>query len=299
MLVPPGAYSTVHIFRCEGPRCVFRLTLTLFACVAFVHPFAFQDHGGLPRPIEHYATPPVADHPYQSEHLHLDFGVFEALHARPQVEGVVRAYGWRRLLCLVVPTYQDLVWEFYASFSHSQKRSADHADAVHFTLGGVAHSISYWELTTALRLNSPHPSDRPLIVEVTDPTTFGNQAYFQRICLSDYAVEQYIASQTWATLLRPEWWILNHLLTQSYTPSRGSVNRVTLRTLYFMHAIVRLEDTIELGLVITRTFTKACASQDRHLVCGPVITALALYFGVDTIGMTMVRAATPFSEATL
>ncbi|CAI0431475.1 unnamed protein product, partial [Linum tenue] len=88
-------------------------------------------------------------------------------------------------------------------------------------------------------------------------------------------------------------------LTQSYTPIRGSANRVTLLTLYFMHAMGRSEHTIELGYVLARTFTKACAGQDHHLVCGPVITALARYYRFDTTGMTMVRAATPFSEATL
>ncbi|CAL1359193.1 unnamed protein product [Linum trigynum] len=170
-----------------------------------------------------------------SEHLHLDFVVFEALHARPQMEAAVHPYGWRRLLCLAEPTYQELVWEFYASFRHSPKGSADHSDAVHFTLGGVEHSVSYSELASAFRLNSPHPSDRPLYVDITDPTDFASHAYFQRICLPNHVDVQYIASQTWATLLRPVWRILNHLLTQSYTPSRGSSNRVTLQTLFFMH----------------------------------------------------------------
>ncbi|CAL1395098.1 unnamed protein product [Linum trigynum] len=59
------------------------------------------------------------------------------------------------------------------------------------------------------------------------------------------------------------------------------------------------EDTIVMGSVLTRTFTKASANQDCHLVCGPVITALARYYGVDITGMTMVRAPTPFSKATL
>ncbi|CAL1370775.1 unnamed protein product [Linum trigynum] len=81
------------------------------------------------------------------------------------MESAVRAYGWRRLLCLAEPTYQELVWEFYASFSHSQRKSADHADAVRFTLGRVEHSVSYWELAAALGLNNPHSSDRALIVE--------------------------------------------------------------------------------------------------------------------------------------
>ncbi|CAL1379243.1 unnamed protein product [Linum trigynum] len=61
----------------------------------------------------------------------------------------------------------------------------------------------------------------------------------------------------------------------------------------------RSEDTIELGSVLARTFAKASASQDRSLVCGPVITALARYYGVDFTGMTMVRGPTPFSEAVL
>ncbi|CAL1370245.1 unnamed protein product [Linum trigynum] len=215
------------------------------------------------------------------------------------MEAVVRPYGWRRLLCLAEPTYQELVWEFYASFSHASKGSADHADAVRFTLGRVEHSVSYWELASALRLNSTHSSDRLLHLDISDPTDFASQAYFQRICLPNHADEQYTASQTRATLLRPEWRILNHLLTQSYTPSRGSSNRVTLRTLFFMHAMSRPEDTIELGSVLARTFGKASASQDHDLVCGPVITALARYYGVDLTGMTMVRGPTPLSEATL
>ncbi|CAL1406791.1 unnamed protein product [Linum trigynum] len=233
-----------------------------------------------------------------SEHLHLNFEVFEVLHARPQMEAAVRPYGWRRLLCLAEPTYQELVWEFYASFRHSPKGSADHSDAVHFTLGGVEHSVSYWELASALRLNS-HPSDRPPYVDITDPTDFASQAYFQRICLPNHVDEQYIASQTRATLLRPEWRILNHLLTQSYTPSRGSSNRVTLRTLFFMHAMGRSEDTIKLGSMLTWTFAKASANQDLSLVCGPVITALARYYRVDITGMTMVRGPTPFGEVVL
>ncbi|CAL1402648.1 unnamed protein product [Linum trigynum] len=215
------------------------------------------------------------------------------------MEAAVRPYGWRRLLCLAEPTYQELVWEFYASLRHTPRGSADHSDAVHFTLGGVEHSISYWELASALWLNFPHPSDRPLYVDITDPTNFASQVYFQRICLPNHVDEQYVASQTRATLLRPEWRILNHLLTQSYTPSRGSSNRVTLRTLFFMHAMGRSEDTIELGSVLARTFTKASASQDRNLVCGPVITAVARYYGVDTTRMTMVRGPTPFSEVVL
>ncbi|CAL1368897.1 unnamed protein product [Linum trigynum] len=109
-----------------------------------------------------------------AEHLHLDFEVFEALHARPQMEAVVRPYGWRRLLTLAEPTYQELVWEFYASFHHSSKGSADHADAVQFTLGEVEYSLSYWEFANALRLNSPHSSDRPLRLDLSDPTDFAS-----------------------------------------------------------------------------------------------------------------------------
>ncbi|CAL1382034.1 unnamed protein product [Linum trigynum] len=234
-----------------------------------------------------------------AEHLHLDFEVFEALHARPQMEAVVRPYGWRRLLCLAEPTYQELVWEFYASFSHASKGSADHADAVRFTLGGVEHSVSYWEFANALWLNSPHSSDRPLRLDLSNPTDFASQAYFHRICLPNNVDEQYIASQTRASLLRPEWRILNHLLTNSYTPSKGSSNRVTLRTLWFMHAMGHSEDTIQLGSVLARTFTEAAASQSRNLVCGLVITALAHYYGVDFTGMTLVHGPTPLSEATL
>ncbi|CAL1355279.1 unnamed protein product [Linum trigynum] len=234
-----------------------------------------------------------------AEHLHLDFEVFEALHVRPQMEAVVLPYGWRRLLCLAEPTYQELVWEFYASFSHALKGSADHADAVRFTLGGVEHSVIYWEFATALGLNSLHSSDRPLRLDLSDPTDFASQAYFHRICLPNHVDEQYTASQTRAALLRLEWRILNHLLTNSYTPSKGSSNWVTLRTLFFMHAMGRSEDTIQLGSVLARTFTKAAASQSRNLVCGPVITALARYYGVDFTGMTLVQGPTPLSEATL
>ncbi|CAL1389224.1 unnamed protein product [Linum trigynum] len=230
---------------------------------------------------------------------HLDFEVFEAFHARPQMEAVVRPYGWRRFLTLAEPTYKELVWEFYATFHHNSKGNSDHADAVQFTLGGVAHSLSYWEFANALRLNSRESGGRPLHLDLSDPSDFASQAYFQRICLANHVDEEYVSSQTRASLLRPEWRILNHLLTQSYTPSKGSANRVTLRTLWLMHSMGLSEDTIQLGSVLARTFTKAAASQSRNLVCGPVITALARHYGVDYTGMTLVQGPTPLSEATL
>ncbi|CAL1394492.1 unnamed protein product [Linum trigynum] len=61
----------------------------------------------------------------------------------------------------------------------------------------------------------------------------------------------------------------------------------------------RSEDTIQLGSVLARTFSKAASSTTRSLVCGPVITALARHYGVDYTGMTLVRGPTPLSEATL
>ncbi|CAL1369635.1 unnamed protein product [Linum trigynum] len=234
-----------------------------------------------------------------AEHLHLDFEVFEALHARPQMEAVVRTYGWRRLLTLAEPTYKELVWEFYATFHHNWKGNSDHADAVQFTLGGVEHSLSYWEFANALRLNSRASGGPPLRLDLSDPTDFASQAYFQRIFLPNNVDEEYVASQTRAALLRPEWRILNHLLYTSYTPSKGSSNRVTLRTLWFMDAMGRSEDTIQLGSVLARTFTKAASSLTHSLVCGPVITALARHYGVDYTGMTLVHGPTPLSEATL
>ncbi|CAL1382873.1 unnamed protein product [Linum trigynum] len=234
-----------------------------------------------------------------AEHLHLDWEVFEAIHARPQMEAVVRTYGWRRLLTLAEPTYKELVWEFYATFHHNSKGNSDHADAVQFTLGGVEHSLSYWEFANALDLNSREAGGPTLRLDLSDPTNFASQAYFQRICLPNNADEEYVASQTRAALLRPEWRILNHLLCTSYTPSKGSSNRVTLRTLWFMDAMGRSEDTIHLGFVLARTFTKAASSTTRSLVCGPVITALARRYGVDYTGMPLVRGPTPLSEATL
>ncbi|CAL1387629.1 unnamed protein product [Linum trigynum] len=234
-----------------------------------------------------------------AEHYHLDWEVFEELHARPQMEAVVRSYGWRHLLTLAEPTYKELVWEFYATFHHNSKGNSDHADAVQFTLGGVEHSLSYWEFANALRLNSRAAGGPPLRLDLSDPTNFASQAYFQSICLPNSVDEEYVASQTRAALLRPEWRILNHLMCTSYTPSKGSSNQVTLRTLWLMHAMGRSEDTIQLGSVLARTFTKAAISTTRSLVCGPVITALARTYGVDYTGMTLVRGPTPLGEATL
>ncbi|CAL1411049.1 unnamed protein product [Linum trigynum] len=234
-----------------------------------------------------------------AEHYHLDWEVFGELHVRPQMEAVVRPYGWRRLLTLAEPTYKELVWEFYATFHHNSKGNSDHADAVQFTLGGVEQSLSYWEFANALRLNSRAAGGPPLSLDLSDPTDFASQAYFQSICLPYSVDEEYVASQTRAALLRPEWRILNHLMCTSYTPSKGSSNRVTLRTLWLMHAMGRSEDTIQLGSVLARTFTKAAISTTRSLVCGPVITALARNYGVDYTGMTLVRGPTPLGEATL
>ncbi|CAL1407273.1 unnamed protein product [Linum trigynum] len=234
-----------------------------------------------------------------AEHFHLDWEVFEELHARPQMMAAVRSQAWRRLLTLAEPTYKELVWDFYATFHHNSKGNSDHADAVQFTLGGVEHSLSYWEFANALRLNSRATGGPPLRLDLSDPTDFACQAYFQSICLPDSVDEEYVASQTRAALLRPEWRILNHPMCTSYTPSQGSSNRVTLRTLWLLHAMGRSEDTIQLGSVLARTFTKAAISTTRSLVCGPVITALARNYGVDYTGMTLVRGATPLGEPTL
>ncbi|CAL1402157.1 unnamed protein product [Linum trigynum] len=234
-----------------------------------------------------------------AEHHHLDWEVFEELGARPQMEAAVRSPAWRRLLTLAEPTYKELVLEFYATFTHTQKGNSDHANAVQFTLGGVEHSLSYWEFANALHLNSREAGGPPLRLDLADPTDFPSQAYFQSICLPDSVDEQYVASQMRASLLRLEWRILNHLMCTSYTPSAGSANRVTLRTLWLMHAMGRSEDTIQLGSVLARTFTKPAISTTRALVCGPVITALARNYGVDFTGMTLVCAPSPLSEATL
>ncbi|CAL1354723.1 unnamed protein product [Linum trigynum] len=225
-----------------------------------------------------------------AEHFHLDWEVFEELHARPQMEAAVRSPAWQRLLTLAEPTYKELVWEFYATFHHNSKGNSDHADAVQFTLGGVEHSLSYWEFANALRLNSRAAGRPPLRLDLSDPTDFACQAYFQSICLPDSVDEEYVASQTRAALLRPKWRILNHLMCTSYTPSQGSSNRVTLRTLWLLHAMGRSEDTIQLGFVLAQTFTKATISTTRSLICGPVITALARNYGVDYTGMTLLAS---------
>ncbi|CAL1381493.1 unnamed protein product [Linum trigynum] len=69
--------------------------------------------------------------------------------------------------------------------------------------------------------------------------------------------------------------------------------------MYFMHSMVLEEDSIQLGSVVTQTFAKASASQDRFLVCGLLITALARYYKVDIVGMTVIRGPTPLGKATL
>ncbi|CAL1407178.1 unnamed protein product [Linum trigynum] len=234
-----------------------------------------------------------------AEHHHLNWEVFEELHARPQMEAAVRSPAWRRLLTLAEPTYKELILEFYATFNHNSRGNSDHSDAVQFTLGGVEQSLSYWEFANALRLNSRTAGGPPLRLDLSDPTDFASQAYFQTICLPNSVDEEYVASQTRAALLRPEWRILNHLMCTSYTPNAGSSNRVTLRTLWLMHAMGRSEDTIQLGSVLARTFTKPAISTSRALVCGPVITALARNYGVDYTGMTLVRGPSPLSEANL
>ncbi|CAL1412410.1 unnamed protein product [Linum trigynum] len=100
------------------------------------------------------------------------------------MEAAVRSPAWQRLLTLAEPTYKELVWEFYATFHHNSKGNSDHADAVQFTLGGVAHSLSYWEFANAVRLNSRTAGMPPLHLDLSDPTDFASQAYFQSIFLT-------------------------------------------------------------------------------------------------------------------
>ncbi|CAL1370594.1 unnamed protein product [Linum trigynum] len=141
------------------------------------------------------------------QHHNLEFEVFEDLGARETMEATVRTYSWRRLLCLSKLKYHEFVWEFHPNFQHYYTRIGAHGNAIHFTLGGEAHSLSYDDFARAMDLLLPIACR--LAIELSDTPAFQDQRFFERICLPEFVGAMFQPGQTTTTQLHPEWRILN------------------------------------------------------------------------------------------
>ncbi|CAL1382252.1 unnamed protein product [Linum trigynum] len=101
------------------------------------------------------------------------------------MEAAIRAYSWRRLLCLAEPIYQELLWEFYSTFEHFQTHKGAHGNAIQFRLGRVSYSLSYDDFGRALGLLPPFACH--LAIEEPDSPIFRDLQFFERICLLEFA----------------------------------------------------------------------------------------------------------------
>ncbi|CAL1394508.1 unnamed protein product [Linum trigynum] len=230
------------------------------------------------------------------KHHYLDWRVFEELGAREAMEAAIRAYSWRRLLCLAEPTYQELLWEFYSTFEHFQTHAGSHGNAIQFGLGGEFYSLSYDDFGRALGLLPSFACH--LAIEEPDSPIFRDQQFFERICLPEFSGAVFTPGHTTATQLRPEWRIINQLLGKSYTPSEGSTSHLQLRTLHCLHSMSHEVENLHLSSLIARTVVRASRC-GRPLACGPVVTALARYYNIDLSRFTLIQEAKPFSRDTL
>ncbi|CAL1409863.1 unnamed protein product [Linum trigynum] len=230
------------------------------------------------------------------QHHYLDWRVFEELGAREAMEAAIRAYSWRRLLCLAEPIYQELLWEFYSTFEHFRTHTGAHDNAIQFRLGGEFYSLSYDDFGRALGLLPPFACH--LEIEEPDSPIFWDQQFFERICLPEFSGAVFTPGYTTATQLRPEWRIINQLLGKSYTPSEGSTSHLQLRTLHCLHSMSHEVDNLHLSSLIARTVVKASRCV-RPLACGSVVTALARYYNIDLSRFTLIQPVKPFSRETL
>ncbi|CAL1368855.1 unnamed protein product [Linum trigynum] len=230
------------------------------------------------------------------QHHYLDWRVFEELGAREAMEAAIRAYSWRRLLCLAEPIYQELLWEFSLPSSISGPTRARTATPSSSDSEGSFTPLAM--MTLVWHWGSFHLS--PVTWKSKSPTvpSFGtssssrgsasrsSQALFShRATPRPLSCAQSGASSTsyWGSLT---------------PPSEGSTSHLQLRTLHCLHSMSQEVDNLHLSSLIARTVVKASRC-GRPLACGPVVTALARYYNIDLSRFTIIQPAKPFSRDTL
>ncbi|CAL1411937.1 unnamed protein product [Linum trigynum] len=98
-------------------------------------------------------------------------------------------------------------------------------------------------------------------------------------------MDYFDAGLTHVSTLKPQWHILNLLITRSiFTNATGS-HKILKRVLYAMYSMGDPDHMFHLGSFVATTFSP-CHGKSNHLFCGPLITRLARHFEIDFEGLT-------------
>ncbi|CAL1411011.1 unnamed protein product [Linum trigynum] len=231
-------------------------------------------------------------------HHHLEWAVFEQLHCMQELTAAISHRDWRTLLAIEEPTYTELVWEFYTTFQYNSKAARD-SSAVRFRLGGYPRELTIDGLASALGIQY-HPSSRH-VIEVPNPTDWNMDLFYSQIARRTYAFDYFDAGQTYVCTLKPQWHILNFLITRSIVPNVTGSHKIPKRVLYAMFSMRDPDHMLHLGSFVATTFSR-CHGKPNHLYCGPLITRLAHHFNISFQGLTDSSArggSTPLSREVL
>ncbi|CAL1400841.1 unnamed protein product [Linum trigynum] len=231
-------------------------------------------------------------------HHHLEWAVFEQLHCMQELTAAISHRDWRTLLAINEPTYTELVWEFYTTFKYDSKAAQD-SSAVRFRLGGYPRELTIDGLASALGIQY-HPSSRH-VIEVPNPTNWNMDLFYSQIARRTYAFDYFDAGQTYVRTLKPQWHILNLLITRSIVPNVTDSHKIPKRVLYAMFSMRDPDHMLHLGSFVATTFSR-CHGKPNHLNCGSLITHLARHFNISFQGLTDSSArggSTPLSREVL
>ncbi|CAL1389433.1 unnamed protein product [Linum trigynum] len=114
-------------------------------------------------------------------------------------------------------------------------------------------------------------------------------------------MDYFDTGQTYVCTLKPQWHILNMLITHSIVPNATGSHKIPKRVLYAMYSMGYLEHMLHLGSFVANTISR-CHEKPNHLFYGPLITRLARHFEIDLEGLTDASArggSTPLSQEVL
>ncbi|CAL1378513.1 unnamed protein product [Linum trigynum] len=215
-------------------------------------------------------------------HHHLEWAVFEQLHCIQELSSTISHRDWRTLLTIEEPTYPELVWEFYTTFQYRPKAARD-SYTVTFRLGGRPRELTIDGVAYAMGIEY-HPFSRHE-VEVPNPNDWNMDEFYRRIARRTYGCDCFDAGRTTVRTLKPQWHILNLLITRSIVPNVTGSHKIPKRVLYAMYSMGYPDHMLHLGSFVATTFSR-CHGKPNYLFCGPVITRLARHFDISFDGLT-------------
>ncbi|CAL1383217.1 unnamed protein product [Linum trigynum] len=215
-------------------------------------------------------------------HHHLEWAVFEQLPCIKELSSAISHRDWRTLLTIEEPTYIELVWEFYTTFQYRPKSARD-SYAVTFRLGGRPRELTIDGVAYGMGIEY-HPFSRHE-VEVPNLTDWNMDEFYRRIARRAYGYDYFDAGQKSVRTLKPQWHILNLLITQSIVPNVTGSHKIPKRVLYAMYSMGDPDHMLHLGSFVATTFSR-CHGKPNYLFCGPLITRLARHFDISFDGLT-------------